>query len=205
MSEHLDRRHFIGRHIKSIAAIGAAAIVTKVTAAKASVASCFLRGTKILTPEGELPIEQLEIDDWVETQRGPRSIIQMHRFYSDDNMPVCIHKSAIADNVPNADLYVTPGHGIYIDGMVIGAGGLINNRSIEWAHWLKTKESFHLELSNHDAVYAHGLSCESFAEFPSVLLAKRRQQIKSHVRSAMAPFIDIRKPEDVVRDRLMMV
>jgi hypothetical protein len=49
--------------------------------------------------------------------------------------PVKISRFAIDGKVPHSDLYITPEHAIYIDGILIPAGNLVNGVTIvaQWA------------------------------------------------------------------------
>ena len=64
-------------------------------------------------------------------------------------------------------------------------------------------EYFHIELPIYDAIYAAGLPCESYIAQRTVMgLRNSRQRMASHLRSAVAPWWDIRRPVDVVRSRI---
>jgi len=90
---------------------------------------------------------------------------------------------------------------------------------------------FHIELDTHEAILAEGLAVESFrhdnphanafdnadeyvrlygspgelpAAFAPVLRYRSsRQELASHMRSALAPVYDLRKPIEKVRDRVI--
>ena len=83
-------------------------------------ANCFLKGTKIQTADGERKVEDLAIGDLLPTMFGGLRPVQWIGRYpirkSDptkpwvkDALPVRIARSALAPNVPHADLYVTSG------------------------------------------------------------------------------------------------
>ena len=105
-----------------------------------STSGCFLCGTKILTDVGETPIEKLEVGDMVSTVSGEMRAIKRviswkaerksSQDWSDDVAPIKICRSALAPNVPHRDLYLSPAHALYIDGVLICASGLVNGRSI---------------------------------------------------------------------------
>src|SRR5262249_35854681 len=106
---------------------------------------CYLRGTRILTLEGERPIEELKIGGSVVTLSGeskPIKWIGRERFkressecWPDDFIPVRIRRFALDERTPHRDLYVSRNHSIYIDGVLVPAKYLINNRSItRYAH-----------------------------------------------------------------------
>jgi hypothetical protein len=77
--------------------------------------------------------------------------------------PVRITRSALAPNVPHTDLYVTQGHGLLIDGVIIPVSGLINGTTIALyaADEYDELESFHIKLETHDVIHAEGARCET--------------------------------------------
>lgn len=90
---------------------------------------CYAKGTKILTKNGYKRIEHIGFNDKIVTKK---------------NAPVCIKVGALGENAPFEDLYVSPDHGIIINGKIIAAKRLINHRSI-----FQDVEYYHLELESH--------------------------------------------------------
>ncbi len=136
--------------------------------------------------------------------------------------PVRISASAIADNVPYANLYLSKYHALYIDGVLVPVADLINGCSIvmDDAEHLAVIEYFHILFEGHDVIDAQGAPCESLLPDPARLPAGTvradrlapcaprvgfdggRSQLKSRLRSALSPVIDCRQPLDRIRDRL---
>jgi hypothetical protein len=202
--------------------------------------NCFLKGTKILTAEGERKIEDLAIGDLLPTMFGGLRPVQWIGRYpvrrSDpskpwvkDVLPVRIARSALAPEVPHADLYVTGYHSLLVDGVLVPGVMLINGTTITRyeAHEHDELEYFHVKLASHDVIYAEGAPAETllevnesavnFADYlrqygtpatkearcaPYVQAFGGRPELKSRLRSALSPWIDLRDPADVVRDRL---
>ena len=133
-------------------------------------------------------------------------VIRRHELGPADRA-ILIIGSALGPDCPARDLYLSAGHALLIDGYLIAAEHLINDRTI-----LRLPpdeaEYFHIELARHDLVWAEGLLCESLlAEgqrpcAPLVPYRWARGEVASHLRSALAPVIDLRRPQDIVRDRL---
>src|SRR5262245_378037 len=79
-------------------------------------AGCLLKGTHILTRHGLKRVETLSIGDHVMTARGETIPIrwigrQIFRRgasarWPDSVHPICVARSALADNVPHANLYL---------------------------------------------------------------------------------------------------
>jgi hypothetical protein len=201
-------------------------------------ANCLLRGTTIWTASGSRNVEDLAIGDLLPTMFGGLRPIQWIGHYpikkSDpskpwpkDARPVRIARSALAPNLPQAALYVTQAHGVFIDDVLVSAGYLINETTITLceANELNELEFFHIKLESHDVIYAEGAPVETllnvdesavnFAEYFRVYGVPtsnevpclpmftnwRRSGLKSRFCSAMS-WIDRRKRIGAIRDRL---
>lgn len=196
---------------------------------------CFLRGTRIATPDGEIRIEELRIGDSVLTASGDVKPIKwiarqkIERASRHDAAPVKISRYAIDGKAPHRDLYVSPAHAIYIDGVLIPAKNLVNGITIvaDAKPEMLALTYYHIELDTHAAILAEGLAVESFGgsreafdnadEYvelygslgeplkpfaPVMPYNNGRQELASHIRSMLAPVYDFRKPVDKVRDRI---
>jgi len=230
-----------GRHSSAQAqtTTSAAALSCKTPAATVCKVNCFLRGTRIKTAKGEIPIEELRIGDSVVTVAGeakPIKFIGRREVWREPSQtwngggPVKISRLAIDGTAPHSDLYVSPAHAIYIDGVMIPASNLINGVTIvaDAKPQALSLIYYHIELDAHEAILAEGLAVESFlgnnrSAFdnaddyvalygslgepltpfaPIVSYNGGRQELASYVRSALAPVCDFRRPIDKVRDRI---
>lgn len=137
------------------------------------VVACFLRGTQILTPRGELPVETLAIGDEVMTHEGkavpvrwigrrsfPRQIAERNAKV----MPVVIRAGAMSDNVPIRDLRVSPEHALYFDGVLVPAVNLVNGRTIVRELTANVIQYFHIEVDGQAIVYANGAPAETYVD-----------------------------------------
>jgi hypothetical protein len=170
------------RNIMKMGAILGAVAVTRVERAMAGSTACLailrcnclLRGTNIRTTTGERKIENLAIGDYLPTVFGGVRPIQWIGRYpimkSDPSrpwvreaLPVRIARSAIAPDVPDADLLVTRWHALLLDGLLIPAGNLINGTTIrlDEARGEDRLEFFHIKMESHDAIYAEGTPVET--------------------------------------------
>jgi autotransporter passenger strand-loop-strand repeat protein len=134
---------------------------------------CYCRGTLILTDRGEVAVEDLRIGDLLVTPAGEMRPIRWigRRSYSGrfaagnrDVLPVRIAKDALAAGVPRRDLFVSPLHAMFLDGVLIPAFALVNGASITQAASVDQVEYFHLELETHDVIIAEGAASESFLD-----------------------------------------
>jgi hypothetical protein len=135
--------------------------------------ACYLAGTNILTPSGEVPVETLAIGDLVVTHTGEaRPIIWIGRRSYDGRfasgnrsvLPIRIAAGALADGVPRRDLHVSPKHALFLDGVLIPAENLVNGVGIHQLENIETIEYIHIELETHDIVVAEGAAAETFVD-----------------------------------------
>ena len=133
---------------------------------------CFLRGTHIGTPLGEVPVERLHAGDLVLTASGSvRPIIWIGtgdvlatRGRRNAATPVIVRRGALAPNVPSRDLRVSKGHSLYLDGALIPVECLVNHRSIVWDDHAQEVQLYHIELETHDVLLANGAPAESYRD-----------------------------------------
>jgi hypothetical protein len=136
-------------------------------------AHCFLKGTQILTAQGERPIEDLRIGEMVLTVSGeakPIKWIGHMRFerdgqesWDDEVAPVRIARGAFNGDLPHRDLYVSGSHRFFINGLLIPARDLINGRSITQLSSMGADvlEYLHIEVEDHDVILANGAPAET--------------------------------------------
>lgn len=185
------RRHFLGVSVATgarLAAIGSLAATLLPSAAQALGTKwwkkggggggegggglCFLAGTSIRTVAGEVCVEDLRIGDLVETVDGkakPVKWIGYHTFrrsgrhWTKSAMPVRIARHALDETSPHRDLYVSRGHALYIDGVLIQAADLVNGTSITQAvpEGVETLDYFHIAFETHEGLFAEGVAAES--------------------------------------------
>jgi hypothetical protein len=134
---------------------------------------CFLRGTSIKSPTGEVCIEDLRPGDLVETVRGEAKAIKWigHSVYkrggqawNNSVTPIRVARRALDERTPHKDLYLSPGHALFIDGVLIRAKELVNGISIAPVVPTdrETIEYFHIILDSHDVILAEGAPAETF-------------------------------------------
>jgi hypothetical protein len=137
-----------------------------------SVFTCFLAGTRILTPRGEVAIEDLQAGDLVVTANGEAMEIKDlavnrtgTRFVDPAQvMPVKISAGAFGDALPARDLYVSPDHSFYFDGVLVPAQLLINGSTIRQISRPGPIDYYHIELDPHALIIAEGVATESFLD-----------------------------------------
>ena len=143
---------------------------------------CFVPGTKIATPQGPRPVEELAEDDLVETRdNGPQPVrwigrrrISGARLFAMPHLrPVRIRAHVLCDGEPDEDLVVSPDHRVLVKGPVaqalfasaevlVSARDLINDRTVTVERRLREVTYIHLALDSHQVLWANGAECESF-------------------------------------------
>jgi Hint domain len=118
-------------------------------------------------------IESLKIGDRVMTMSGITRPIRWigRRSYSNDAawgnrevLPILIRAGALGDELPQRDLWVSPEHAMFIDGMLIPAAALVNGTSIVQEEFIDEVTYFHVEFDTHTVIYAEGAASESFID-----------------------------------------
>jgi hypothetical protein len=136
-------------------------------------AGCFMAGTMIATPGGEVAVETLQAGDLVCLADGRVLPLRwlaratVHASPSDPMlmMPVRVRAGALDGHLPVRDLLVSPDHALLLDGILVQAGALVNGTSI--TRELGTKRGFtyyHPELGEHALILAEGVAAESFID-----------------------------------------
>jgi hypothetical protein len=254
------RRHFLGisaataARLATVPLVASLASVTSSTRAKAESetpaqeaaeeatenAACFLGGTRVRTPDGEIAIEDLEVGDLLETLNGPLPVkwIGRRRFKKAASSwhwsvaPIRVARFALDDHYPARDLYLSPKHCLFVDGVLIPVEHLVNGRSVAPAKMDDSEviEYFHIELETHEVIFAEGAPAETlqvtngregfanFVEYERLYGSEERSTMKPFapvlgyyggraelqglLRLALSPIVDIRDPIQRARDRI---
>ena len=134
---------------------------------------CFLAGTMIATPDGERPVETLEIGDIILTADGSTRAVRWIGRQSVVSVfanplrsyPIRIAAGALGDGLPKRDLFLSPDHALLVDGVLVQAGALVNNTSI--TRVMQPGERFtyfHIETEDHALILAEGAPAETFVD-----------------------------------------
>jgi hypothetical protein len=202
---------------------------------------CFLIGTRISTPRGEVPVEELTIGDLVDTLNGslPVKWIGRRRFkkvapssWHSSVAPIRVARFALHDQYPHRDLYLSPGHSLFVDGVLIPVKHLVNDRSVVRAEMgdREVIEYFHIELETHEVIFAEGAPAETllvtdgregfanFVEYERLYGSEERPAMKPFapifsyggraeleglLRLALSPIVDVRDPVQRARYRIV--
>jgi len=144
-------------------------------------APCFAAGTRIATPRGEVPVEQLAIGDMVLTADGKAEPIVWIGWREVDTIrhpapvkvwPVRVSAGAFGDRLPHRDLLLSPDHAVLFRDVLIPVRYLINGTVLPSGLTEGTIVQvpvdvigyFHIELRRHDLLLAEGLTVESYLD-----------------------------------------
>ena len=139
----------------------------------ATVFLAFYAALVILTGKGEIPVERHFGGRSCCDRKGsalPVKWIGRRRFKKDAAsnwpkgfMPVRVSRHALDGRTPHTDLYLSPNHSLFIDGVLIPVVRLINGVSIAQAvpDGMQEIEYFHIELETHEVVFAEGAAVET--------------------------------------------
>jgi Hint domain/Bacterial Ig-like domain len=147
---------------------------------------CYCAGTLILTDRGEVAVEMLAIGDNVITADGSIRLIRWigRRSYAgrfargSHVLPICIKAGALDVDQPRRDLWISPHHAMFLDGVLIEAIDLVNGVSIVQADRVERIDYFHIELDTHDIIVAEGALSESFVDDDSRAMFQNAHEFK---------------------------
>lgn len=154
---------------------------------------CFTPGTRIATPWGAVPVEELREGDRVLTKdngpseilwTGARRLSGARLYMRPDLRPVRIRAGAFGIDRPDGDLLVSPEHRLLVQGraaqalfntpeVLVTARDLIDDRNVRQDIRLKEVTYIHLLLDRHQVIWANSVETESFHPASAALPALR--------------------------------
>ena len=137
--------------------------------------ACFLEGTSIATPAGDVSVNALSIGDMVVNADGAevavkwigRQTISTRFGPAERLMPVRFAAGSLGDGLPHADLTVTADHGMLVAGVICHAGALVNGTTITRVPMAEMGDSYtvyHIETEAHEIILANGAAAETFID-----------------------------------------
>lgn len=136
---------------------------------------CFVDGTMILTPSGEVPVERLRAGDLLVTPHAASPVAPLawvgrlevdlgRQRFRDRAAPVLVKAGALAEGVPFRDLHVSPNHALFVDGHLVPARLLVNGFTVIHQRWWREVTYHHLELERHALLVSEGALTESYLD-----------------------------------------
>jgi hypothetical protein len=135
--------------------------------------ACYVAGTRIATPGGEVAVEALRLGDAVCTASGDarpivwigyRRIAPSRSFDPRAAHPIRIAAGAFGDGLPRRDLLVSPEHAMFLDGLLVPAACLVNGTTITQTRGQHGVEYYHIELATHGVILAEGVPSETYLD-----------------------------------------
>lgn len=138
---------------------------------------CFLAGSPILTQEGYVPVERLELGqkvvvldkgvhvlrDIVFLGKGRREVDCSGRLAEDESgWPVCIKANAFGPQRPRRDLWMTAEHCVFVHDALVPVRLLVNGESIFYDLTQPSYDFYHVGTDLHSVLAAENLYAESY-------------------------------------------
>lgn len=150
---------------------------------------CFAAGTTILTPMGDVPVENLVVGDLVMTRdKGPQPIRWIgNRVLGQDELqaeprlrPIRISRGALGIGLPSHDLLVSPQHRVLVqsriaqrifgtDEVLVPAKTLVVMEGVDIDEAPEGVTYYHLMFEHHEVIVSNGAASESFYPGPQAL------------------------------------
>jgi hypothetical protein len=134
---------------------------------------CFLAGTMIATPDGEVAVETLKPGDLVLTADG-RSVpvrwlgintVSTRFAEPQRSLPVRITAGALGRGLPRRDLLLSPDHAVLVGGVLAQAAALVDGAGIRRETAMpEIFRYYHVETAAHDLILAEGTPAETFVD-----------------------------------------
>ena len=134
--------------------------------------ACFLPQTRVLTDRGEVASGDVAIGDRLVTVSGEAKPVKWigRRSYSasmaasaPNVAPVLVREGALAEGLPTRDLYLSPCHALFLDGVLIEAGHLVNDVSILRVPVEDRVDYVNFEFETHEIIVVEGVPAETGA------------------------------------------
>jgi phospholipase/lecithinase/hemolysin len=140
--------------------------------AQMALTACFATGSRVLTTDGEMPVETLRAGMWAVladgeaapiTWVGHRDVACVDAPSPGATWPIRVAAGAFGTGRPVHDLYLSPDHAVLVDGILVPIrhlidGGMIAPEPRDHVTW------WHVALNRHDVLLVDGLPCESFLD-----------------------------------------
>ncbi|MEM6635432.1 MAG: Hint domain-containing protein [Pseudomonadota bacterium] len=167
---------------------------------------CFAAGTRILTVDGEIPVEDLKVGQSVETlDDGPhpiRLIVKRRLDFSRGHAkhkPVEFKPGSLGPNLPTSCLVVSPQHRILLrlgdEEYLVAAKGLTHRKGIRVKDGCRAVTYYHLIFDQHQIVFSEGAATESFFPGPQAMGVVDREIAKEIIE--FFPSLSDQAPDNV--------
>lgn len=152
---------------------------------------CFVSGSMILTPTGEVAVEDIRIGDLVVTQDHGAQAVQAVLTKEinldsapDRAKPIAFAAGSLGANKPTRRLCLSPQHRLLMtDGsgtpVLVPAKSLLGRNGVRIMHGKRQVRYFHLVFERHEIIWANGTPTESFFPGPEALQAISKDDLEA--------------------------
>jgi hypothetical protein len=139
----------------------------------AAAPGCFYAGASLATEDGVIAVEDIVAGTLLKTASGEILPVRwlgythVSTLFADPLrvLPIRIKTGALGENLPERDLLVSPDHAMFIGGVLVQAGAMVNGISIvRESNVPETFNYYHVELATHELLLAEGAPAESFID-----------------------------------------
>lgn len=157
--------------------------------------NCFVADTKIATPEGAKPVQELVAGDAILTADGRTATVRWLGQQSVNTRlmhpakvnPIRIQAGALGGGLPHRVLLVSPDHALEIDGTLYNAGALVNGRTITQERVTPGNDFtyYHVETDAHELLLAEGVKAETFIDYATRDAFENGDEVEARVIGEM--------------------
>jgi hypothetical protein len=159
--------------------------------------ACFARGTRLLTPNGYVPVEAFKPGDPIITRLGARRAVRWigrRRLAIDprdrhDLRPVLIQPGAFGPMQPSRPVRLSPSHAVFFEGVLVPIRHLVNGATILREARGGAVTYFHIELDRHEVLMAEGLPVESYIDTGNRGEFHQELGLRGNAVKSCAPFV----------------
>jgi hypothetical protein len=135
--------------------------------------ACFVGGTHLRAQTGDILVEDITPGTLLQTASGAllpvrwlgRSVVSTGFADPQRVLPIRIKAGALGETLPTRDLLVSPDHAMFLGGVLIQAGALVNGVSIvRETNMAEFFTYYHVELASHALLLAENAATESFID-----------------------------------------
>jgi hypothetical protein len=136
-------------------------------------AVCFMAGTGVRTPTGDVAVETLKTGDLVTLSDGRVAPVSwlgrqtVSTRFADPlrSLPIRIKANALGEGLPQRDMLLSPDHALLVDGILAQAGALVNGVSILRETQVPAVFTYyHVEVADHSLILAENVPAETFVD-----------------------------------------
>ena len=134
---------------------------------------CFYPGTRLKTRNGCIPVEAVSPGMSLLNSEGEEKTVvwvgrsEVSTRFADPLrvLPIRVKADALGAGLPERDLLLSPDHAIFLEGILVQAGALVNGVSVvRDSEVPETFTYYHIELATHELLVAEGVWAESFVD-----------------------------------------